>query len=322
MKILANPNSFYRIEYSHRKRKNDATRISISIFILIVTIIFIFSGINKKDSKPTSGTVSSKENTLGEQFQIKPASSLKEAVENALEGTKGTYAVIVKNMKTGETYFSNADRVFQPGSLYKLWVMATVFDKVRSGELKEDQILTQDIAVLNKEFNIDKDQAELTEGTISLSVSAALEQMITISHNYAALLLAKKVKNSQIEDFLKKNSFNNSELGSPPKTTAKDMVLFFEKLYRGKLVSYDYSQKMIDLLKKQRLNEGLPKYLPDTAKVAHKTGDLGWFKHDAGITFTDKGDYIIVILSETESPAGAQERIALTSKSIFMYFTK
>jgi beta-lactamase class A len=78
---------------------------------------------------------------------------------------------------------------------------------------------------------------------------------------------------------------------------------------------------MIDLLKSQELNDGLPKYIPETVEVAHKTGDIGLYKHDAGIVYTDAGTYIIVVMSETNVPLGAQERIALVSKGVFDYFT-
>ena len=145
--------------------------------------------------------------------------------------------------------------------------------------------------------------------------------MIVISHNYAALLLTERVKNSQLEEYLQNNGFKNSQIGDPPKTTPADIALFLEKLYKGELVNLEYSQKMIDLLKKQQLNNGIPKYLPDHSRVANKTGDIGWFKHDAGIVYTDKGDYIIVIMSKSDSPAGAQERIALASKAVYDYFT-
>lgn len=248
-------------------------------------------------------------------------SSLKNVVDNALAGTRGTYGIVIKNLKTGESYYSNERKIFEAGSLYKLWLMGAVYEKINKGEIAEDEILSQDVAVLNQEFGIGQDEAELTEDRVTLSVTDALRQMIVISHNYAALLLAEKVGVSGIKSFLSENGFNSSETGTPPKTTASDIALFFEKLHQGKLVSPEYSQKMIELLKEQQSNDGLPKYLPDKSKVANKTGDIGWFKHDAGIIYTDTGDdYVIVVMSESDSPAGAQERIALISKAVYDYF--
>ena len=37
--------------------------------------------------------------------------------------------------------------------------------------------------------------------------------------------------------------------------------------------------------------------MPDGVEIAHKTADLDGYSHDAGIVFSDGGDYILVILS-------------------------
>ncbi len=203
--------------------------------------------------------------------------------------------------------------------------MATAFDQIQKGTLRADEILSQDIETLNNKFNIATDEAELTEGTITLSVNNALEQMITVSHNYAALLLTEKIKLSSVATFLKQNGFGESTVGTNgglPKSTPSDIALFFEKLYKGKLANEQYTNQMIDLLKKQQLNDKLPKYLPQDAIIAHKTGEIDYFTHDAGIIFSDKGDYIIAIMSESDSPSGAEDRIAQVSKAVYDYFTK
>ncbi len=294
----------------HRNRKRiRLMRTLVFVFIGIIGIFGILQFGSKKDELVNVAQVEN--------------NPLKAIVENSLQGTKGTYGIVIKNLKTGESYFANEHRVFEAGSLYKLWVMAVVYKEIQEGQLTKDQVLSEDIAALNQEFFIDPEEAEQTDGTITLTVGSALTQMITISHNYAALLLAQKVTLPQMTAFLKEAGFNESTVGTqgaPPTVTPFDVTLFLEKLYKGELASQEYSQEMIDLLKNQKLTDGLPKYLPDTSKVANKTGEIGWFKHDGGIVFSEKGDYIIVIMSESDSPAGAQERIALLSKAVYDYF--
>ena len=198
--------------------------------------------------------------------------------------------------------------------------MATAYNQIEKGELTEDEILSQDVSVLNEKFNIAPESAEMIEGRITLSVKDAVKQMITISHNYAALLLSERIKLPKASAFLKDHSLNESTFGEPPKTTPADIALFFEKLYKGEFASNKNTAKMLDLFKAQQLNDGLPKYLPQNVQVAHKTGDIGYFKHDAGIIFMDKGDYIMVVMSQSQFPPGAQERIAQLSKAVFQYF--
>lgn len=302
-------------------RRKSAVSFLLFLFILASLIFFIYKFFSYDPSKPVD-------------------LSLEESVLNSLKDVKGTYAIAVKDLKTGESYQNNEEKVFEAGSLYKLWVMAETFKQVEEGLFKEDDPLTADIEALNREFNIASDEAELTEGVSNFTIASALHQMITISHNYAALALTKKIKLSEVSGFLKDNGFDNSQVGengNPPKTSAKDIMNFYEKLYKKELANENNTKKMIELLKKQLLNDGLPKYLPQPSEVfpspsagenimlpavAHKTGDIGWFKHDAGIVFTEKGDYIIVVLSESESPLGAQERIAALSKAVYDYFTR
>ena len=247
---------------------------------------------------------------------------LDQVVNDALASTEGTYGIAIKNLKTRENYYLNEHNQFEAASLYKIWVMATVFNQIEQGKLEEDEILTQDVSTLNSEFNIASEAAELTEGKVSFTTSEAINQMITISHNYAALLLSEKVGLSNVSKFLSKNNFAESSLGVPPQTTTYDIASFFEKLYRNELGSKENATKMLDILKKQQLNDGLPKYLSQDVQIAHKTGDIGPFKHDAGIVFSDKGDYIIAVMSESDSPLGAQERIAQVSKAVYNYFQK
>lgn len=283
--------------------------------LVIITLVWVF--FSKKDIiKP-------------------PKPSLKNVIEQVMVDSKGEYGIVIKNLKTGEAYKTNDHQVFESGSLYKLWVMATVFQQIQTGKLKEEEVLSEDISVLNENFSIDPEEAELTEGTITLTVHDALSQMITISHNYAALLLTQKIKLSTVAAFLRANSLTESAVGADgdsPITTPSDVALFYEKLYRGELANTEYTGKMIELLKKQQLNDGLPKNLPPEIKVAHKTGDIGWFKHDAGIVYLQnketsskeekegKRDYMIIVLSESDYPPGAQERIALLSKVVYDYF--
>lgn len=247
--------------------------------------------------------------------------NLQTAIEPVMWGTKATYGVVVKNLKTNESYISNEHQSFEAASLYKLWVMATAMKQIEEGTLKEDEVLSADVASLNKTFDLSPEVAELSEGTITLSVKDALKQMITISHNYAALLLSEKVKLSNVRKFLKEQDLNESTMGEDgPRTSALDIAKFFEKLYLGKLASQESTQKMIELLKGQQLNNKLPKYLAKELIIAHKTGEIGQFSHDGGIVYWTGGDYIIVVLSQSDQPVAAEDRIAKLSKAVYEYF--
>lgn len=231
---------------------------------------------------------------------------LSEVVNSILKDSEGRYGIVIKNLKTNETFTLNENEEFQPASLYKLKLMVGVFEQIKAGKLSSDDKVSGNIEELNRYFDIDPENAELKSGSLGFTVESALEQTITISHNYAAMILTKKI--------------NANKLAEP--ITAKEMAHFFENLYLGKTIDGDYSKKMLELLSRQKINDRIPKLLPEGTVVAHKTGDLGGFENDAGIVFHSSGDYIFIALSESKIPDKAGEKIAEVSKVVFEYFTQ
>lgn len=250
-----------------------------------------------------------------------PQNPLKPIVQTQLKDAKGTYAVVIKNLENGIAYSYNEHDVFDSASLYKAWVMAVIYEKIEEGKLSEDEVLEKDIAALNREFGIPADLAEQTAGTTKYTVRDALRKMISISDNYASLLLTDEATYDGLDFFLMKHGLNESKTGQGegvPQTSAYDAALFYELLYTGKLANKENTQKMIELLKTNEFKTVIPKYIP--VEVAHKTGALDEYSHDAGIVFTPKTDYIIALLSESGVPPAAEERMARISENVYQYF--
>ena len=294
--------------------------------IFIPIIIYYVSLLQEKDRI--------KEHVLSLSAIIKPQeaknSRLKEITDKHFLIHGQDYAVVIKNLKTDEEYKFNENKKYDSASLYKLWVMGVAFEKIKDGTMDEDQSLSAVVEILDKTlstatptptpegYSITPTPGEVKK--ISMITSEAIEKMITYSDNYAALLVASRAGTFSVTNFLKKYEFKDSNFRQPPKTSANDIALFYELLYEGEIVDRDYSVRMMDLLKKQTLNDRIPKYLPNDVEVAHKTGELFNSKHDAGIVFSKKGDYIIVVLSETKNSQIAAEKIANYSKEIYNYF--
>lgn len=298
--------------------RNLGKRIGVLVpwLVLIITPIMLFNYLTRGEGK--SEMVSS-------GYKKIIVTGLDKAVTTALDGAEGNYGIFIKNLKTGETFKQNEQTIFLAGSLYKIWVMAEAYNQIKTGDLSEDEELSRSIEYLNKKFQITEENAELTEGAITLTVKNTLKQMITISHNYAALLLTERIKLSKVANFLQVNNFKESRVGTngeDPVTTPKDIENFFEKLYKGEIIDQDYSNKMLELLKAQKLNNKLPRNLPLDTMIAHKTGELGFYTHDAGIVYSPKADYIIVVMSQSDSPIGAEMRIADISEAVYRYFNK
>ena len=100
------------------------------------------------------------------------------------------------------------------------------------------------------------------------------------------------------------------------RSTARDLGRLFAMMARGELVSADASALMIDILKKQQVNDRLPRYLGDGVTIAHKTGDgQPWVANDAGIVWVKGQPIVIVVLTghhrgSSEDLREAEGRIA------------
>jgi beta-lactamase class A len=68
-----------------------------------------------------------------------------------------------------------------------------------------------------------------------------------------------------------------------------------EAIARGEAVDQDSSRQMIEILERQKFNEGIPAGLPAGTRVAHKTGEITKIHHDAAIVFGPR-PFVLVIL--------------------------
>lgn len=315
--------NYYYVK-SRRSKKRIIFPYIVFVFLFAAISFLIFNNFRKEtnNKQEVAGTAVKAVYPSPTQVLIEDK-GLGRVVQNALSGTKGTYGIVIVNLKTEEFYFLNDHKTFESASLYKLWVMATVLDLIKQGKLNEKAILSENIDLLYQKFNLASPSAK---AKITISINDALEKMITISDNTTALLLSSKIKLTNVKTFLNENGFTGSRVGAKdklPVTTPYDVAIFLKKLYEGTLIDQPNSERMIELLKRQRLNSKIPKYLPDEIVIAHKTGELDEYTHDAGIVYSPTGDYIIVIMSESdeESRFLAEERIANLSFDVYKYFT-
>ena len=78
-------------------------------------------------------------------------------------------------------------------------------------------------------------------------------------------------------------------------TTARALLVLFEKIGQGKAVSAAADKEMLEILKRQKFNDGIPAGLPPGTPMAHKTGTITKIHHDAAIVLGPK-PYVLVIL--------------------------
>lgn len=98
-------------------------------------------------------------------------------------------------------------------------------------------------------------------------------------------------------------------------SSAKDIGLYFEKLYYGQLASPAHTQEMLGLYAQCIDREGLAQGLPLGTVYAHKTGEAYACYHDGGIVYAKDRPYILVAFTDDVS----NNRAFLKELSAYLY---
>lgn len=278
---------------------------------------------------------------------------LEKIINANLSGKKGKFAVVVEELPASlsaqtssgvssgspevslhpRKYVLNEKEFFPSASLYKLILLAAALQEIEAERLKpEDIIIGSKSNLTEKLGKLDFGYEDLPE-KLEFSVEEIFERIGRISDNFAAIMLTEKLRKLSAVDPLlsiakelgmEKTSFNDF-----PNTTAEDVALFFRKLYKGEVVSKSASEKIMEILELSKINDRLPANLPEGVKVVHKTGELPYLRHDAGLVFPSNfprspyHPYLIVLLSkDLEFEDEGVETLAKISQGVYDYFNK
>ncbi len=233
-------------------------------------------------------------------------------IDALIEGEQGIFSVVVVGPDGVTVYRHEPDLQIESASLYKLAIMVEIFRQRDAGVFSFD-----DLVYLEPEF--------FTEGSSDTflpdeyySIAELLEQMITVSSNVAAYALLALAGTANVNETMQWLGLTDTEIRWSPfeapdltddqrlnVTSAGDLVLLFRLLLAGEVVTPEASEEMLELLKRQLVNDRLPLLLPADVEVAHKTGNLDGLDHDAGIIYSASGPMIVTVLTE-----GAMEETA------------
>jgi beta-lactamase class A len=225
---------------------------------------------------------------------------LQQLVDNFANANPGQWGIVVKDLKTGQTASYMPDRQFTSASLYKLFVAQRIYQRVDLGQL---------------------DYSQAAGGGTGRNIDGCLTIMINISDNACGRALGSILGWGAQNQALAEEGYKTTDLSTPQQTSAADVARLYDRLYSGTLLSPSSSQRFMDLLKSQRVNNRLPQGLPAGTTIAHKTGDLDGVTHDAGIVFGPKTDYIVVVTSGPWStPGNAVPKFADLSSQLWNFF--
>jgi beta-lactamase class A len=226
---------------------------------------------------------------------------------------RGKVALAVKHLQTGESCFLDGDQPMPTASLIKLAVMIEAYQQAAEGKIKLGDRVT-----LQKEDKVQGSGVLTDHFTPGLTfpLRDAIDLMIAYSDNTATNLVLDKIgvaatgKRMEAWGFPHTRIYakvfkakttsvdpDNSKRFGLGSTTAREMVGLLEKLHTGQVVNPAACKEMLDLLGRCQDHEKFPRLLPESVKVAHKTGSLSDTRTDAGILSFPGGPVAVCVLT-------------------------
>jgi len=274
---------------------------------------------------------------MAQYGKIAPMFNLAQILEQAKDKT---IAVAFQDLETGREFFLNADESFHPASTFKVHVMMEVFRQAATGSLSLDDrlpIINSFTSIADgSKYSLDvNDDAETTlypRLGESESIGELTRLMIVRSSNLATNILLEKVGTENVDDLIQALGIQGvtvkrgvedgaaHRLGMNNSANARGLTQTMKLIAEGRVVSKQASEKMVEIMLGQELNESIPARLPKSVKVAHKTGWTNEFYHDTGIVFPEaRKPYALSIMTRgfaEDKENEAHECMASISKAI------
>lgn len=300
-----------------------------NIYIFIGLLIFLAAGAYFGQQYYGRLQKAKQERLIQEARQVSWR-QVQQRIKNEISQFKGEVGIAIIDLETGWEFSHEKAQLFPSASLAKIPLMAACFLAADQGRIK----LNHNIALKSSDKLTGSGVLKGMPVGTTFSVEKLIGLMIYDSDNTAANIVTNLAGidylNSAFKSFGLKNTdlsrkiadYQSRDNGIENYTTAEDMAMLLDKIYRRSLGNKNVSDQCISMLKLTRMNDRIPKYLPLEITVAHKTGLENGVCHDAGIVFTHKGNFIIVVLTKhaNSNSAPSKEFIAKVSLHAYKYF--
>jgi beta-lactamase class A len=227
--------------------------------------------------------------------------------------------VYYRDLTSGDSLTVGSAVRFHAASTMKIPVMIQLFRDRDAGVLSLDDSITitntfrsiVDSSPYLLDVTDDSDSSLYKRLGQRASIRELIELMETVSSNLATNLLIAKVGAKRAnatahalgaDSILVLRGVEDGKAyraGLNNTTTARDLGMLLAAIANGKAGSPQSCREMLNILGRQRFNEGIPAGLPPGTRVYHKTGWIGQVVyHDAALVEpAGHGRYVLVVLT-------------------------
>lgn len=192
----------------------------------------------------------------------------------------GKVSVYAFYLDDGEPIYSHdASREFTPASTYKLFVAYSMLKAVEEGEAKWGQYLTS-----------------------GRTLAQCFDDMIIYSDNACPEAWLRKVGNTQMDQRAKELGAKRTRFTGPGfLVTAKDLSTAMRELLVGDSINETSRTRLRAALEAQVYRDGVPAAFDSDTVVGGKVGFLRGYLHEVAFVESDKGDFVVTVLTENQS---------------------
>ena len=244
----------------------------------------------------------------------------------------GIVSIIFKDFDTGSIPFQFApDYVVPSGNMAKIAILLAALNRIQKGEM------TLEKCVIVPNLWINYDSVAFERGQMSYSIDELLSWMIVANEDTAANVLIEILGLNYINECCQHYGLVNTRvecrLGKTKVqddlrlnvTSARDILTFFEAMYRNTILSRPLCEYAGRLFLRQRDHSGFTRYICDDIYTGRLVSDTETVSHEAGIFYLRYVDYFLAVfnsdpVSTPESRKASLQMRARISNLIYNYY--
>jgi len=260
------------------------------------------------------------------------ATATKEALHDrvqriANEAGARKVAVAWYDYETRKAWDLNGDEWFHAASTIKVPILLGVFGAAHRGVLVLDSRVhvrnrfysAADGAPFRVESGRDANSEVHRHLGKTMKVNELAYHMIVTSSNLATNLLVDLVGIEEIRESIQELGVTGVDFKRGVederawekklnnRVTAKGLISVLRPIEEGTAFDVELSARMLEILHDQEFRSGIPAGVPESARVANKTGEISTVAHDAAIVYLPgRKPYCIVVLTQWQPGASGR----------------
>lgn len=254
---------------------------------------------------------------------------LSAALDAQIASVDEQVCVLAAPLDGAPVYARGAQTRVVSASTIKVFILVTALEQVRLGHLTLQTLIPVDA------HEILPDTQVFPDGAGMHTLEELLVWMIVLSDNTATNVLIELLGMASVNEMARRVRAQNTVLtrkmldwdaiaqGRNNYTSAQNLFCVFRALYDETILTPQLCALARSILRRQRDNGMLTRYIWQNIPCAHKTGGLDHLSHDAGVFERKNNPYFIAVLIWDAPGIDGDEPLAgRISKLVFDYFAQ